>query len=77
LWQQSIDDEITSCLELDVWEATDLPVEAQALPIRFVLDRKRDGDNRHVLWQVVIASKWASTSMRHLPLFAHTAPRTC
>jgi hypothetical protein len=41
-WQRAIDDEITSCLKLDLWEATSMPEGNQALPSRFVLDRQRD-----------------------------------
>jgi hypothetical protein len=43
-WKQAIDDDITSCLESDVWEATNLPEGEQALTSCFVLDRKRDGE---------------------------------
>jgi hypothetical protein len=42
-WQQAPVDGITCSLEFDLGEATNLPEEKQALPSRFVLDRKRDG----------------------------------
>jgi hypothetical protein len=39
-WQQAVEDEVKSCLEFGAWE----PAEGkQALPSRFVLDRKHDG----------------------------------
>jgi hypothetical protein len=76
-WKQTIDDEITSCLEFDVWEAADLPEGKQALPSRFVLDRKRDGryKARLVAWD--IASNRISALVRHLPLFVLTAQCAC
>jgi hypothetical protein len=42
-WQQATNDKITSCLELDVWEATNLPEGKQMLPSLYVVDCKRDG----------------------------------
>ena len=42
-WQRAIDDEVASCLQFGVWEECDLPRGKQALPSRFVLERKRDG----------------------------------
>jgi hypothetical protein len=44
--QQANVDEITSCLEFDVWEATELPEGKQALPSHFVLDHKRNGQDK-------------------------------
>jgi hypothetical protein len=42
-WQAAIDEEIELGREFGVWEECDLPAGKQALPSRFVLDRKRDG----------------------------------
>lgn len=42
-WQRAIDDEVASCLHFGVWSECDLPPGKQALPSRFVLERKRCG----------------------------------
>lgn len=42
-WQEAIDQEVASCLEYGVWEECLLPPGKNALPSRFVLERKRDG----------------------------------
>ena len=42
-WQRAIDAEVASCIQFGVWEECDLPRGKQALPSRFVLERKRDG----------------------------------
>jgi hypothetical protein len=42
-WQAAIDEELASCREFGVWEECVLPAGKQALPSRFVLERKRDG----------------------------------
>jgi hypothetical protein len=42
-WQAAIDKELASCREFGVWEECELPAGKQALPSRFVLERKQDG----------------------------------
>jgi hypothetical protein len=42
-WQRAIDEEVASCLQYGVWSECQLPKGKQALPSRFVLERKRDG----------------------------------
>jgi hypothetical protein len=42
-WQAAIDEELASFREFGVWEECELPAGKQALPSRFVLERKRDG----------------------------------
>jgi hypothetical protein len=42
-WQAAIDEELATCREFGVWEECELPAGKQALPSRFVLERKRDG----------------------------------
>jgi Reverse transcriptase (RNA-dependent DNA polymerase) len=42
-WQRAMDEEISSCLEHEVWEEADLPPGGQALPSRLHLEIKRDG----------------------------------
>lgn len=42
-WQRAIDEEVASCLHFGVWSDCDLPPGKQALPSRFVLERKRCG----------------------------------
>jgi hypothetical protein len=42
-WQAAIDEELASCRAFGVWEECELPAGKQALPSRFVLERKQDG----------------------------------
>jgi hypothetical protein len=42
-WQAAIDEELESCRAFGVWEECELPAGKQALPSRFVLERKRNG----------------------------------
>ena len=42
-WQKAIDEEVNSCLKHEVWVDCDLPPGKQALPSRFIFERKRDG----------------------------------
>jgi hypothetical protein len=42
-WHAAIDEELGSFREFGVWEECKLPAGKQALPSRFVLERKRDG----------------------------------
>ena len=46
LWQQAIDEELASCLKHEVWEECDLPPGKQALPSRFIFERKRNGRHK-------------------------------
>ena len=41
-WQRAIDEEVASCLLYGVWEECELPAGKQALPSRFVFERKRE-----------------------------------
>jgi hypothetical protein len=42
-WQAATDEELASCRTFGVWENCELPTGKQALPSRFVFERKRDG----------------------------------
>jgi hypothetical protein len=42
-WVRAKEEEVQSCLKYDVWKEFKLPAGKQALPSRFVFERKRDG----------------------------------
>jgi hypothetical protein len=42
-WRAAIDEELVLCRTFGVWENCELPTGKQALPSRFVFERKRDG----------------------------------
>ena len=63
-WFEAMKSEIGSIYENKVWTLVDLPVDQQAIEIKWIFKRKTDADSSVTIYKARIVAKRFSTSSR-------------
>src|SRR5947207_14029587 len=56
-WRKAIEEEIQSIIDNQTWDLSDLPANRQVIGTKWVLKKKRDGNNNVICYKARVVAK--------------------